>query len=93
MDEFIHLEGYNKIKIFLPKRNFHQCNVIYLNHIIHTDNKYVISTKKYIIRSNLNNNKKKIIAMVLNKKAYIKNINFEKPDHKKFYFAHYYFKS
>ena len=31
--------------------------------------------------------------MVLEKKAYIKNIHFEKPDHKKFYFDHYYFKS
>ena len=31
--------------------------------------------------------------MVLEKKAYIKNIHFENPAHKKFYFAHFYFKS
>ena len=66
MDEFIHLEGYNKIKIFLPKRNFHQCIVIYLNHIIHTDNKYVISTKKYIIRSNTPDNKNFLIFTYFN---------------------------
>ena len=49
MDEFIHLEGYNKIKIFLSKRNFHQCNVIILNHIIHTDNNQLYYQNKSIV--------------------------------------------
>ena len=49
MDEFIHLEGYNKIKTFLPKRNFHQCNVIYLNHIIHTDNNQLYYQNKSMV--------------------------------------------
>ena len=28
MDEFIHLKGFNNIKLFLSKRNFGKCNII-----------------------------------------------------------------
>ena len=46
MDEFIHLEGYNNIKTFLSKTNFDICNIIYLNHIIHTVNNNIYYENK-----------------------------------------------
>jgi len=38
MDEFIYLKNYNNIKQYITKKNFNKCNIIYLNHVIHTDN-------------------------------------------------------
>lgn len=38
MDEFIHLANVNNIKRYLNKKQFHKCNVIYLNEYMHTDN-------------------------------------------------------
>jgi len=49
MDEFIHLKGFNNIKLFLSKRNFGKCNIIYLNHIIHTDNNKINYQNKSLV--------------------------------------------
>ena len=38
LDEFIHLYNYTNIKIFLQENKFKQCQIIYLNLVIHTDN-------------------------------------------------------
>ena len=38
IDEFIHLKHYHNIKDYLNQYHFKKCNVIYLNHVIHTDN-------------------------------------------------------
>ena len=38
MDEFIHLKSYNNMKEYISKTIFNKCNIIYLNHVIHTDN-------------------------------------------------------
>ena len=38
LDEFIHLNHYANIKNYLNQNHFAKCNIIYLNHIIHTDN-------------------------------------------------------
>lgn len=38
LDEFIHLSNYTNIKTFLHSYKFDQCQVIYLNLLIHTDN-------------------------------------------------------
>ena len=133
MDEFIHLEGYNNIKIFLSKSNFNKCNIIYLNHIIHTDNNNIyyqnkslvkrfptienfkninmsyqprtilLDLTKIIIKGNLTdfkfgsphfiNNVNNTCNGFGKKITHIENIHLKKPDHKKFYFDHYYFKS
>ena len=49
MAEFIHLEGYNNNKTFLSKSNFNKCNIIYLNHIIHTDNNQLYYQNKSMV--------------------------------------------
>ena len=49
MDEFIHLKGFNNIKLFLSKRNFGKCNIIYFNHIIHTDNNKIYYQNKSLV--------------------------------------------
>lgn len=41
MDEFIHLKNYNNIKKYLSRPYFSKCNIIYLNHILHTDNNQI----------------------------------------------------
>ena len=46
MDEFIHLENYINIKSYLSQKNFEKCNVIYLNHVIHTDNNEIYYRNK-----------------------------------------------
>ena len=46
MDEFIHLKNYKNIKNFLSKRSFDKCDIIYLNHIIHTDNNQIYYENK-----------------------------------------------
>ena len=38
MDEFIHLKSFSNIKEYISKKIFNKCNIIYLNHVIHTDN-------------------------------------------------------
>ena len=38
LDEFIHLKDFDNIKDYLNQKQFLKCNVIYLNHILHTDN-------------------------------------------------------
>jgi len=38
LDEFINLKGFSNIKDFLKQKKFHECESIYLNWIIHTDN-------------------------------------------------------
>ena len=48
MDLFI-WKVYNNIKTFFSKRNFHHCNIIYLNHIIHIDNNQLYYQNKSII--------------------------------------------
>ena len=46
MDEFIHLKNYKNIKNYLSKRSFDKCDIIYLNHIIHTDNNKIYYENK-----------------------------------------------
>jgi len=41
MDEFIYLKNYNNIKEYLSQNHFEKCNVIYFNHVIHTDNQQI----------------------------------------------------
>ena len=41
MDEFIHLDNYKNIKKYLGQTAFNKCNIIYLNHVIHTDNNQI----------------------------------------------------
>jgi len=38
IDEFINLKGFSNIKLFLNQNKFHECESIYLNWILHTDN-------------------------------------------------------
>ena len=38
IDEFIHLNNYNRIKEFLAKKKFKNCKLIYFNCVRHTDN-------------------------------------------------------
>ena len=38
MDEFIFLKNYKNIKYFLNNKKFYDCQVIYLNEVIHLDN-------------------------------------------------------
>ena len=38
IDEFINLHGYNNIKQFLSEKRFKDCQLIYLNLVLHTDN-------------------------------------------------------
>ena len=41
IDEYIHLKYYSNIKLFLNKKTFSECQLIYLNLIIHTDNNHL----------------------------------------------------
>lgn len=133
IDEFIHLNDYKNIKDYLRQEHFDNCNAIYLNHILHTDNdqiyykndsvikrfpkiqkfdnsnKFFQNTKFYtdvikpIFRGNISN-----VTLTSPHYLYLglKNIcngfgntinkteiHLEFPDHKYYYFDHYYFKS
>ena len=46
MDEFINLHNYKNIKNYLGKRIFSKCDIIYLNHVIHTDNNQIYYNNK-----------------------------------------------
>ena len=48
LDEFLHLYNYSKIKYFLKEKKFIECQIIYLNLIIHTDNITFIGIKLLI---------------------------------------------
>ena len=133
MDEFIHLEKYNDIKAYLGKASFNKCKIIYLNHVIRTDNnqlyynnqslfvrfpqsqnyknvnnsyqprRIILDLTKIIIRGRLqniyftnphlifhnNNTSCNGFGKIINHTS----IHLDKPDHKKFYFDHFYFKS
>ena len=133
MDEFIHLHHYNNIKNYLNQNHFSKCNIIYLNHVIHTDNNQInyrnkslferfpqienfkklnFSYKprdvlrdvtKMIIRGNIQNinfsNPHFVIDKLhkscngFGKLINQKGIHLKKPDHHRFYFDHFYFKS
>ena len=133
MDEFIHLHNYKNIKKYLSLKDFNKCNVIYLNHIIHTDNnqiyyynkslferfpeienfktmnysykpRYVLrDVTKIIIRGNITgvnfttphflDKKIKNTCNGLGKKIFQQTIHLDNPDHKNYYFDHFYFKS
>ena len=41
IDEYIHLKNYNNIKQFLNEKKFKNCQKIYLNWVIHTDNNLI----------------------------------------------------
>ena len=41
LDEYIHLKNYKNIKKYLIQNHFNKCDIIYLNHIIHTDNNQI----------------------------------------------------
>ena len=41
MDEFIYLKNFKNIKEYLSQNHFNKCNVIYFNHVIHTDNQQI----------------------------------------------------
>ena len=133
MDEFIHLNNYNNIKKYISKSTFNKCDIIYLNHVIHTDNNQIyyqnkslferfpeienyanvnnfyqprqilLDLTKMIVRGNLSNVNFENPHLLFNYQnnccngfgKIIKqtNIHLEKPDHKKFYYDHFYFKS
>ena len=133
MDEFIHLKSYNNIKEYISKTIFNKCNIIYLNHVIHTDNNefhyfnkslferfpeiesfkkinmsyqprtILLDLTKVIIRGNLTNITFKNPHFINNITSCdgfgniittkYNNIHLDKPDHKNFYFDHFYFKS
>ena len=133
MDEFIHLKNYNNIKQYLNHACFKKCNIIYLNHVIHTDNNQIYyynqslferfpeienfktRNNSYRPRNVLRDVTKIIIRGNISKINFtnphilggekITNCNgfgkiiiqkdhiLRKPDHHKFYFDHYYFKS
>jgi len=46
MDEFIHLNNFNNIKNYLNMECFSNCNVIYLNQVMHTDNEQIYYNNK-----------------------------------------------
>ena len=133
MDEFIHLKNFNNIKKYLTKSDFDKCNIIYLNHVVHTDNNQIYyynkslferfpkienfmnanysyyprrvlkDITKIIIRGNLSkiqmgnphfldNNPGNCCngyGIIINQSS----IHLNPPDHKNYYFDHFYFKS
>ena len=134
MDEFIHLHDFKNIKEYLLSRKFNKCNIIYLNHVIHTDNNQIYyynkslferfpllenyenanysyiprrvlkDVIKIILRENLSNIKfgnPHFLDNYLNSSCngfgniinHNKSIHLKNPDHSKFYFDHFYFKS
>ena len=132
-DEFIHLHNYNNMKNWVSQKIFNKCKIIYLNHVIHTDNdelfysnkslferfpniesykninftykpRYILlDLTKVIIRGNLTNihfHNPHFINNITSCDGFgniitnkYNNIHLDKPDHKKYYFDHFYFKS
>ena len=41
MDEFIYLKDFINIKDYLSQNHFKKCNIIYFNHVLHTDNEHI----------------------------------------------------
>ena len=46
IDEYINLKNYSNIKNFLKENKFQNCNVIYLNWVLHTDNNLIYYENK-----------------------------------------------
>ena len=131
MDEFIHLENNINIKSYLGQKNFEKCKIIYLNHVIHTDNneiyyrnktlferfpqlenftninnsyiprRVLVDVTKIILRGNLSNifiGSPHVLNVNNTCNGFGKKINhtglhLKNPDHNKYYFDHFYFKS
>jgi hypothetical protein len=79
IDEFIHLENYTDIKQFLNQRKFMNCQKIYLNWILHTDNDLINYDnrslfKRFPIKDPNINKKKYYIPGKSILKGHIKNI-------------------
>ena len=49
MDEFIYLNKYINIKLFLNKPKFNKCQVIHLNWVMHTDNNFLRYYNKSLV--------------------------------------------
>ena len=49
MDEFIYLDKYTNIKLFLNKPKFNKCQVIHLNWVMHTDNNFLRYYNKSLV--------------------------------------------
>lgn len=49
MDEFIYLNNYKDIKEYLSQKHFNKCNIIYLNHVIHTDNQHIFYSNSSLV--------------------------------------------
>lgn len=91
MDEFIHLRGYKNIKNYLSKNSFNKCNIIYLNHVIHTDNNNIYYHNKSLFKrfpeiesyKNINNSyKPRTVLLDVTKiiiRGNISNIKFGNP--------------
>lgn len=50
IDEYIHLNNYSKIKDFLNEKKFDNCNKIYLNWVVHTDNNKIHYENKSLFK-------------------------------------------
>ena len=81
IDEYINLKNYTNIKDFLNEKKFENCQAIYLNWVIHTDNNLIHYKNKTlherfpILEPNArNNNKNKYIPVKSILKGHIPNI-------------------
>ena len=84
LDEYINLKNYNNIKDYLNEIKFNNCQVIYLNWIIHTDNNLIhydnrsLHTRFPVYEQNaINNNKKFFIPVKSILKGHIPNIRIK----------------
>ena len=50
IDEYINLKDFSNIKFFLNKKRFSQCQLIYLNLIVHTDNNQLYYENKSLFQ-------------------------------------------
>jgi len=50
IDEFINLKGFSNIKDFLKQKKFYECESVYLNWIIHTDNNLLYYDNKTLFK-------------------------------------------
>ena len=79
MDEFIHLTNFSNIKTFLDRELFNNCNVIYLNQVVHTDNDQIYYSNKSLFERfpNIYENGKILTKIIL--RGNLSNINFTNP--------------
>lgn len=82
MDEFIHLSNFKNIKYYLIDNCFKECNIVYLNQVLHTDNEQIYYCNKSLFErfpnSTLNFNRKMgITKMII--RGNLNDININNP--------------